>query len=141
MSKETHTYKAEYSIRAGSNVYRPGEPIPDEALTDKDIETFLDSQKISKIKSDSTPPKDQDKKKSAVKKSDPKADSAEPTGEDTKATGEEKVTKESLMAENKPYTEAKVKELGLPEEEWKDLNKEPLIDYYLKALEDVAAPE
>lgn len=45
------------------------------------------------------------------------------------------ITKSSLMSENKDVTIGLVKEAGLPEDEWKELNKEPLVDYYLASLE------
>lgn len=39
--------------------------------------------------------------------------------------------KKELLDKNKSHTENLCKEAGYPEEEWGELNKEPLIDYYL----------
>lgn len=48
------------------------------------------------------------------------------------STKEGPYTKSDLQDENKSFTIDLVKEAGYPEEEWGDLNKEPLIDYYLE---------
>jgi len=39
--------------------------------------------------------------------------------------------KKELLELNKSHTEKLCKDAGYPEEEWGDLNKEPLIEYYL----------
>jgi len=45
---------------------------------------------------------------------------------------EEEDPRAALAAKKKSFTEDLCKEAGYPEEEWADLNKDPLIDYYLE---------
>ncbi len=54
---------------------------------------------------------------------------------------QDKTPKELLLAENKSHTEDLCKKAGYPEEEWGDLNKEPLIDYYLAKQAEASEEE
>jgi len=108
MSKKTVT--AVTSLRINTNIYRPGEAVKPADLARLPAEERDSLFEQGKLKGGSEPVQDEP---------DPS------TGEDGP------YTKEFLMGQNKAFTRDLLEAAGADQGEWSDLNKEPLIDFYL----------
>lgn len=106
MSKTKKTYIVnETHLRCNGTIYAPGEKVPPGKMDQETADYLLGKGRLK------TPGDDA-------------------AGESKKKDGDND-PKAALMDKNKSHTVELVKAAGYPEEEWGELNKKPLIDYYL----------